>query len=363
MYIYCIIFIILAVLAVEYEFKGIKNVNFLLAIIAIFLSFFIGLRDVSVSRDYEPYLETFNVVIHGGSNDGLGFMPLFEPGFSFIVIACYKLFDSNQAIAVMLIFGTISIGLKIFVFRKISFNPLLVLFLYYSHFFFIQEMTQIRYCMACSLFFVGLYYYLNDKKVLALFFILLTILFHNSAIIFPVLFLLNKDKLNKWFFGGMLVVAVILGLAKIPLLSLIVPNVDLNLVSNKLTTYADYAEKGYYQEVRFFNVPNTMNVLLTTYILFIYIKNKIEDSRLVLFLKINILSIFIFGLLIDVPSIATRTSEIFGSTGPLLFAYGSRLFPFGKFNIFILILFGAAYFYIDLFYGKLLNPYQIIEFR
>ena len=363
MYIYCIIFILFAVLAVEYEFKGITNIDFVLIILAIFLALFIGLRDIPVSRDYEAYLNTFSVVMHGESNDGAGILPLFEPGFAFIVMACYKLFDSNQAIAVMLVYGTISIALKIFVFRKISFNPLLVLLLYYSHYFLIQEMTQIRFGMACSLFFLALYYYLEDKKLITLFFILLAIFFHNSAIIFPLLFLLRKDKLNKWLFGGMLVSAVILGLARVPLISLVVPIVDLNAVSGKLTAYADFAEKGYYEKVRFFNIIYTINVLLTASILFQFIKNKMEDERLIIFLKINIVSIFIFGLLIDVSSIATRTSEIFGAVSPLLFAYGVKLFPFGKFNIFIIIIVAALFLYVNIFYGKLLNPYDIIKFR
>jgi hypothetical protein len=363
MYIYCVIFIVLAVLAVEYEFKAMTHTNFVLSVLAIFLALFIGLRDIPVSRDYASYLGTFSVVLHGGSNDGAGFLPQFEPGFAFIVMTCYKLFESNQAIAVMLVYGTISIALKIFVFRKISFNPLLVLLFYYSHFFLIQEMTQIRYGMACSLFFLALYYYLEDKKLITLFFILLAILFHNSAILFPLLFLLRKDKLNKWLFGGMFIGAIILGLVRVPLLSLVLPIVDLNTVSSKLTTYADFAEKGYYEKVRFFNVINAMNVLLTASILFQYIKNKIEDERLVIFLKINIFSIFIFGLLIDVPSIATRTSEIFGAVSPLLFAYGAKFFPFGKFNIFILVVVAALYLYVNIFYGKLLNPYDIIQFR
>jgi hypothetical protein len=103
--------------------------------------------------------------------------------------------------------------------------------------------------------------------------------------------------------------------------------------------------------------------LLTASILFLYIKNKIEDKRLVVFLKINILSIFIYGLLIDVPSLASRSSELFGAVSPLLFTYGTRFFPFGKFNIFFLILIAAAYFYINIIYGKLLNPYDIIQFK
>lgn len=316
MYIYCIIFILFAVLAVEYELKTISHINFILAVLALSLSLFIGLRGVSVSRDYGPYLESFKVIMHNGGNDGSGILPLFEPGFIFIVVVCHKLFDSNPAIAVMLVFAVLSISMKFFAFKKLSFNPFLVLLLYYCHFFFIEEMTQIRNGMACSLFFFAIYYHLNDQKVKSAIFILLAMLFHNSAVLYLLLLFFKKDSFNIYLYGGLFVSAILLGLIKIPILSFVLPNVDLNLISNKLTTYADYAEKGYYEQVRFFNVLNTCNVLMTGYILFYCIRYKIRDTYLLMFLKCNIVSIFIYGLLIDIPSIATRFTELFGAVFP-----------------------------------------------
>lgn len=352
----------LAIIAVEYEFKTIKNVDFLLAVIGIFLVLFVGFRDVSVSRDYLPYLNSFNYIEHGNTGQG-AILPLFEPGFVFIVKVCYYFFYDNASLAIMLVFAALSVSIKLVAFRKLAFNPFLVLLLYYSHYFFVQEMTQIRNGLACSFFFISIYYYLKDQKIKAFIGILFAILFHNSAIFYLLLFFLRKDKLNPWLYGSFFLGAIVLGLIKLPLLSYVLPNIDLAFISTKLTSYAETADSVVYEKIRFFNVLNTCNVFLTGYIFFYCIKNKIKDSSLIIFLKCNIISIFVYGLLIDVPSIATRVTELFGVVFPLLFAYILKLPPLKKWNIIFLIGIAAIFLYINLFYGDLLQPYQIIRIK
>jgi hypothetical protein len=363
MYIYCLLFILLAIIAVEYEFKTVKNVDFILATIGIFLTLFVGFRDVSVSRDYLPYLNSFNYILHRGNTEETALLPLFELGFVFIVKVCYSFFHDNGPLAIMLVFATLSISIKFFAFRKLAFNPLLVLLLYYSQYFFIEEMTQIRNGLACSFFFLAIYFYLKNAKIKVFACILFAMLFHNSAILYLLLFLIRKDKLNAWLYGTIFLGAIVLGLIKLPLLSFVLPNVDLTLISTKLTTYADTADASFYEKIRFFNVLNTCNVIMTAYIFFYCVKNKIKDANLFLFLKCNIISIFVYGLLIDVPSMATRVTELFGAVFPLLFAYSIKLPPFKKWNILFLIGIASIYFYINLFYGKLLNPYELIRIR
>ncbi len=363
MYIYCLLFILLAIIAVEYEFKTVKNIDLILAVIGIFLILFVGFRNVSVSRDYLPYLDTFNYIVHGGSTAQPTLLPLFEPGFVFIVKVCYAFFHDNAPMAIMLVFATLSISIKFFAFRKLAFNPLIVLLLYYSHYFFIEEMTQIRNGLACSFFFLAIYFYLKNDKIKVLACILFALLFHNSAIFYFLLFLIRKDQLNPWLYGAIFLGAIILGLIRLPLLSFVLPNVDLALISTKLTTYADTADASIYDKIRFFNVLNICNILLTAYIFFYCVKNKIKDANLFLFLKCNIISIFVYGLLIDIPSMATRATELFGAVFPLLFAYTVKLPPFKKWNILFLIGIACIYFYINLFYGKLLNPYELIRIK
>lgn len=362
MLIYCIIFIVFVLLSVEYEVKPIPKENFWLAFIGLFLAVLAGLRDVSVSRDYEPYLGSFIAVMHGDANGGIGLLPLFEPGFVAIVKFSYYLFPDNGNISVMLIFAFLSMSTKMYAIKKVSFNPYLVLLLYFCHYFMFQEMTQIRNGLACSLFFLAILAHLQNERLKAVAFILLACLFHNSASLYLLLIFLRKDVLNKYLYIGLFLLSMILGILKIPFLSMFV-GFDFNLISNKLTTYVDIAEKGYFSNVRFFNVLNTINFLMTGYFLFYGIYYKVKEHAFILFLKCNIISIFMYGLLIDVPSMAARFSELYGAVFPFLFAYGARFLPFNKLNIFFMVAIAVIFLYINLFYGGLLNPYKIIPVK
>ncbi len=87
------------------------------------------------------------------------------------------------------------------------------------------------------------------------------------------------------------------------------------------------------------------------------------DTKLFLFLKCNIISIFVYGFMVNIPSIATRITELFGAVFPLLFAYAVKTPPFKKWNIIFLIGIALIYFYVNLIYGKLLNPYEMTRIK
>lgn len=362
MLIYCLIFVVLAILAVEYEIAPFPRTNFLLIVISVLLVLFTGLRGIPVSRDYLPYLGSFSAIIHGNADGGSGILPLFEPLFVLIVLIAYRISEVNGAPFVMLSFAAITIPTKTAAVKRLSINPFLVFFLYYVHYFFVQEMTQIRNGMACSLFFWAMYYHLNRKTFKVIVFIILAFLFHNSAILYFLLLLVNTKKLNGYLYAALLVGAIILGLIKVPFMTMLT-GLDLNAISNKLTTYVDIADKGLFDKIRFFNVLNTINVLITGYILGYCMWYKINDPKVNLFLKCNIISLFTYGLLMDIPSMAARFAELFGVAFPFLLAYGVQFFPFKKLNIFFIIGIGAVYLYINIFYGKLVNPYELIRFH
>jgi hypothetical protein len=355
-----LIFIVFAILAIEYEIKPIQRTNLLLIFIAVFLSLFAGMRGVDISRDYAPYLGSFKSIMNGDT--GAGILPLFEPGFVAIVLFCYKFFENNPSIAVMMIFAFASVFIKIYAIRKLSFNPFIVVLLYYSHFFFYQEMTQIRNGMACSFFLLAIIFYLNNQKLKVFLLILVALLFHSSALAYFIIFIVRKDSLNKYIYSGLLLFSIVLGFLKIPFLSMIA-GFDVNLISNKLATNVELAESGVYDMVRFANWITVFNISITGYLLYYHIVNKIKDPHFTLFLKLNIIAIFSYGLLIGVPSMAARVAELFGISLTFLFAYGIRAFPLKKLNILIVIGIAFVYFYTNLFYGKLLAPYTIIQFR
>jgi hypothetical protein len=359
MYIYCILFILLVFFSVENELRPIKHTNFYLISICTILILFAGFRGISVSRDYVPYLGSFNAVMHDGNSGGAGFLPLFEPGFLLIVKCSFYLFENNGPLTVMIIFAFLSIVIKTLTFKKLAINPFLVLLLYYVHFFLLQEMTQIRNGLACSFLYVAIISHLQNKARITFFWIFLASLFHISSLFYLLLLFLKKDTLNAYIYVGLLIAAIVFGLLKLPLLSSIA-GFDLNLISNKLTTYAELADKGFSSNTRFFNVLNTLNVIITFAILFYYLKLNQKPPALTIFLKCNIISIFCYGLLINVPSIASRVAELFGAVSPFLYCYLIKLIPNKKVGLIVLITIALMFFYINLFYGKLLGEYTIM---
>lgn len=362
MYIYCIIFIVLVFFSIENEVRPIKNINFYLILISTILILFAGFRGVAVSRDYVPYLGSFNAVMHGGNDGGHGVLPLFEPGFLFIVKCSFYLFENNGPLTVMLAFAFFSITIKTVALKRLSINPFLVLLLYYSHFFLLQEMTQIRNGLACSFLYLAILSHLKSKIKLTLFWILLASLFHISSLFYLLLLFFKKDAFNTYIYVGLLILSIIFGLLKLPILSSIA-GFDLNLISNKLTTYAELSDKGFSSNTRFFNVLNTVNVLITTILLIYHVHTKRISSTLSILLKCNIISIFTYGFLINVPSIASRVSELFGAVSPFLYCYLLKVVPNKKMALIAIIGIALIFFYINLFYGKLLAPYSIMPIQ
>jgi hypothetical protein len=362
MAVYVIIFILLALLAIDFELNTFRYKSDVLMIIFVLLTFFVGFRSELVDRDYVSYLTNFYVITHYEDYGGTGVLPIFEPGFVLIVKLCNYVFLNNYVVAVMTVFAFLSLGLKFFVIKKLSYNPFLVILLYFSYFFIYQEMTQIRNGLACSLFFVAVMFYLENKKHLTILCILLAIAFHQSAILYFFIFLLDTKSFNKYKYVSLFLAGVLLGIIRLPIVGLL-SSVDLGEVSNKLATYKQLTEVGFVDDVNFLNVINLFSLAITAYLIFCVIKQKLQDTRLILFLKFNIISIFIFGFLVDFSSIAFRITELFWVFFIFLFAYLSKLLPFKSFNIYFVVGVAAIYFYINIFHVKLLQPYVFSFFE
>ena len=361
MLIYIVYFIFFMVLAVEYELKPFKSELFLI-ITVLALSLLAGLRGAEVAKDYEGYQLVFDSIYDLiGKTDV--FLPILEPGFSGIVIVFRTLFQYNYGLAIMLFFALLSVILKITAIKKLSFNPYLVILFYYSYYFFLHEMTQIRIGLASAIFFTSLIFYLKGNKKIFIMLILVATFFHYSAIMYLLLLFFDSKYFNKYFYSFMIGLSLILGYLKTPLLNFL-GNFDTSTVSSRLSNYAGQVESGYAQNVNVFNTLNIINIATCLYfIIFIPQLKLISDKPLTLFLKCNILSIFLLSLLSGVPSLAYRFSELFGILSMFVFASLVRYLPFSKFNILFTILFAILTFYIIAFHLDLLNPFYIIDFK
>lgn len=147
-----------------------------------------GLRKVGVTPDTIEY----ETMYYGG--DAV-LEKLAEPTFTLFVAILRPLsFGVN---ALFITYALISIAIHLPVFWKLSKMPLLMLTVYISYYFMMQEMVQMRAGVAAGLFLWAIYFYVEKRKWGALTCIVIGIFFHYSAAAGLILFLLS-DRLPRW---------------------------------------------------------------------------------------------------------------------------------------------------------------------
>lgn len=361
MIIYIAYFIFFVVLAVEYELKPFRSHVFLI-IAAFLLAVLAGFRGPEVAKDYEGYQLIFDSIYEmRGVKDV--FIPLLEPGFAVIVLLFRSLFQNNYGLAIMLFVAIVSVVLKTISFKHLTFNPYLAILFYYSHYFLLHEMTQIRIGLASAIFFIALIFYLKGNTKVFMLMILGATFLHYSALLYLVVLLFDSKKFNKYLYSSLLLVSLILGYLKIPFLNFL-GNFDPSSVSQRLGNYAWLVESGNAESVNVFNLLNLINMACSLYyIIFIPGQKLIEDKATTLFLKCNIVSILLLSLLAGIPSLAFRFSELFGIISIFLFTSLVKYLPFSKWNILITVTIAFIVFYTIVFHIELLNPYYMIKIK
>ena len=172
----------------------------------------------------------------------------------------------------------------------------------------------------------------------------------------------NTKNLNKSLYLAILIVSLIFGVLKLPILN-VFGNLDVSDISSKLDNYIQISENGSIA-VNVFNSLNILNILSCFYLLFAATKEEfLEDKRLMLFFKCNILSIFLLSFLSGAPAFSMRFNQLFSIAQIFLFPYLIRYLPAKKLNVFIVILMAGIFFYVIQIYGGLLNPYKIITLK
>jgi hypothetical protein len=363
MLIYIIYFIVLAVLATEFELHPFKHWPALVFIIFC-LALLAGLRGNYISKDYDTYNYSFNAVYIYLNQIKLGnIFTFFEPGYIVTVAAIRSFSDLNYGIYILLFFAFASITLKIYSINKLSLNPFLAILFYFTHYFGLQEMTQIRIGFASALFFMGLIHFFRGNRAAFVLYIIIATTFHYSAILYLIVLFFNATSLNRYLYTGIIILSVVLGFIKTPLFD-ILSSINPDLIAGKLQGY-DYIQRHSTDlKINIFNVLYFINIACILYIIFaIPVERLMTDSKLIFFTKCSILSVFLLSLFSGVPLVAFRISELFGILSLFMFAGIVKYLPFGKLNIVIPIVIAGLFFYINYFHNQLLGPYHIANFR
>lgn len=199
-----------------------------------------GLREPGSTPDSAGY----EMMLHGNTNDILE--EVREPSFTLICSFINSLsFGVN---ALFLTYATISVAIHLSILWKLSKEfSFTILTVYLSYYFMMHEMVQIRAGVAAGFFLWAIYYYVNQNKMASLFFILIAILFHYSAAVGLIIFLLNDNISNwqKYILYLIVPIGIIVYLANIDI-SYIVPE---EFGGDRLTIYRKMRDMGNEEEL------------------------------------------------------------------------------------------------------------------
>ena len=181
MSIYLLIFSLLLLAAILETLQKKIEAAIFLFLAFLFLLFITTFR-VGIGTDYFNYLEIYNdIIIYNEYN--------IEAGF--VILNYIASFFGGYKILLLLV-TLINLTSLVFVLRRFQLNISVGILTYYSLFFLNHNFNVLRHGIMSALIWIAFCLYYKRKKIKAIFFLGMSILFHQSAIIiFPLRFLTN----------------------------------------------------------------------------------------------------------------------------------------------------------------------------
>ena len=225
-----------------------------------------------------------------------------------------------------------------------------------SHFFILQNTTQIRVAVATGIFILALQFLIEKKRLAYALMIGVAIFFHYSALVLlPLAFLGCGELSDRWK----------LALIVLPLAAYIISPSNIGWISaipipgiqDKLELYEEMRDSGMMNmdEINLFNIVSLLKMAMYYFLLWKYDLIKRHFPQVSLFLKIYALSIISFAILAFLPVLAFRVSEIFGVVEIILFPYIIYAIRPRIAGQILLLLFATAILAMDVLYNQLLN--------
>lgn len=309
----------------------------LLSFFAIILVVFVSLKPVGFDRDSFAYYQA--------SINGIFDIRWIEPTFSIISIINNNFFSSSS-VGLFFMYASIAIFLKIYILPKLTNYVNSALFLYVTSYFFILELTQIRAAVAVGFFLWGLHDIINENRKSFLVKILLAITFHYSAVIYLIVYFIDINKISRVFWIFLPLFGFFLSFIFTPsMINFFIPD----FLVHKIGLYLDIAEKA--------ALINPYRIgLLIIYIYFLYYIKSFNDKRLILYIKVFGISLFMYYLFANIGTVfSVRFSGMFSVVIIFLLPTLFKIIKQKLFVVFFIILYGFINIYYLIFVQSALD--------
>ena len=315
------------------------------ALVCVCLVLLAGFRPVGIDND------SINYELYFFKYDNPLFENTVEPSFRFISGFLYKNFKDVHSI--FIVYALFGVSLKLIAFRKLTQHTYLALSIYICTYYILHELTQIRIGISSGLLLLAIVEICNERRKNACGLFLIALLFHYSSImLFPILFMSNKDFSfkEKYFWSGLVIAGYGFYFLHIGLATLPIP-----YIADKLQAYEELKQEGFIDEVNVFNIVFLVKIAIFYYIMYFYDIIKKQNNYLPFMIKMESISLFSFTALSTLPVLSFRVSELFGIVEIILYTnilYTIRPNLFGKI---ISLTIGFILMFIAIYYNKLIQ--------
>jgi hypothetical protein len=307
---YYLIFFLIVLLALGFYCKIIIRKEFLLAITCL-LVLIAAFRAPNVDKDYTTYINSFSLV--GSPLDyfiNYSQWNYLEP-FYYLIPSVVKSMNVYYYDTILFfIFSSIGVSIKIFSVSKLSKNLSLALITYFSFYFFLHEMTQMRAGIASGGLLICTYCY-YEKKLIPFFVVLIfSMCFQYTGILILLLLLLDKKRFNASFNILLLMLSFVFILFKINVINEFFFRFNLPFTDKLLLTLKTLTQKE--NGLNPFNVVYLISILLQMWLFVNHKKISSATPYGILLLKIQLIGFIFFGIFSNVAVVAFRLYEFFG---------------------------------------------------
>jgi hypothetical protein len=292
----------------------------------------------NVSRDHAYYLLGYKNVLNGKY--------VGEYSFKLIVLLVNKLF--HNSLYLFLIYAILGVTLKAIAIKRLTKFWFFSLLIYFSFYFFLHEMTQLRAGVASAIILLSIPAIYNRKIWQFLLIAFLAFFFHFSALALFPLYFLSRNKIQIWFYL-LIPIGYLLYFTNANLVSL-VHIINIDIVNLK---FALYKQNFGTQRINIFNLLMIARYIFCALLLWKWKLLQEKNNYSVLLIKIYIISCFIFIALADIPIIAFRVSELLAIVEIVLIPLLIQLFTIRLHGKILVVAIGFLFLCFILFYDKI----------
>lgn len=320
-----------------------RKIMFIYGLLVFLMVLLAGFRPFGVDEDSMNYLALY----YNPDSE------MVEPSFFYICHFASQVFNSPRVLFV--VYAMLSVCLKGVALVRLTRLWFLSLLVWTSHYYIMQDLTQIRVAVSTGFFLLAVYFLAEGKRWWYTLLIACATLFHfSSVILFFLLFLSNKKLTSRarLILVLMPVSAYVAYIMKIdPVIMLPIP-----YIQNKIEVYETMRDIGFAgDEINVFNIAILLKLVIFYFLIWKYEIIEAYYKYLPIMLKIYALSLTAFAGLAFLPVLSFRVSELLGVVDILLIPMILYAVKPRYAGVTLVVLYAVGIFMLNVFYNEYLK--------